>query len=128
MASRKKTGRQAKVEQGDVARRAKGITAKAAWRAVNEYCLLHYGTGFSSGNPVRCSLSSPQADLWVVPVMLTSPGYGWVGQVGTVALDAANGEVVGADPRPTIHAAARRLEEEKRDELEAAFLRAKSER
>ena len=128
MTPRKQTGRQTKVAKRDGTRRAKAITATAAFRVVNEYCLLHYGTSFSSGTPVRCSLSSPQADLWVVPVMLTSPGYGWVGQVGTVALDAASGQVVGADPRPTVYAAARRLEEAKRDELEAAFLRAKSAR
>jgi hypothetical protein len=128
MASRNKTSRQNRVEKRDVARRAKAITASAASRTVNEYCLLHYGTNFSSGNPVRCSLSSPQADLWVVPVMLASPGYGWVGQVGTVALDAGSGQVGGADPRPKVYAAARRLEEEKHDALEAAFLRTKSQR
>ncbi len=126
MPSRKKTGRQTKVEKREMARRAKAITASAAMIAVNEYCLLHYGTNFSSGTPVRCSLASPRADLWVVPVMLGSPGYGWVGQVGTVVLDAASGQVVGADPRQQVYAAASRLKEEKRDELKAAFLRARS--
>jgi len=128
MASHKKTSKQTKVQAPAVAQRAKAIPVRAAVRGVNGYCLLHYGTNFLSGTPLRCSLTSLQADLWVVPVMLGSLGYGWVGQVGTVALDAASGEVVGANSRQQVYAVARALEEEKRDELEAAFLRARAER
>ena len=102
------------------------ISAKEARVAVNEYCLLKYASNFSSGIPARLSLSSPKAELWIVPVVLTSPGYGWVGEVGMVAVDACTGDVIGAEPRQKVFASARRLEEENRNALETAFLRAKS--
>jgi hypothetical protein len=65
----------------------------------------------------------PNKEIWIVPAYLTSPGYGVVGEVGVVALDAGTREVIGATPRDDVQAAAARLKEEKRHELDAAFLR-----
>jgi hypothetical protein len=63
------------------------------------------------------------AEVWIVPACLTSPGYGVVGEVGVVALDAATREVIGATPREEVQSAAARLKRAKRDEIDAAFHR-----
>jgi hypothetical protein len=63
--------------------------------------------------------------VWIVPALFTSPGYGVVGEVGLVAIDAATREVVGATPAEEVRAAGSRLAEAKRDELETAFRRAR---
>ena len=65
-------------------------------------------------------------ELWIVPILLTSPGYGTGGEVGVVAIDARTGLVVGSTPRSEVVASAKRLREAKRDELETAFLRART--
>lgn len=90
----------------------------------NAHCLRQYATGFTAGTPRRLSL--PDQQLWVFPVLYTSPGYGIVGEVGVVAVDVRSGQVAGSTPRSEVTAAAKRLSEEKRDELEAAFRRART--
>ena len=92
--------------------------------AANEYALRHYAVGYTSGTPRRLSLSN--VELWIVPVVLTSPGYGVVGEVGVLALDASNGDILGATPREEVLSAGARLAKEKRNELDAAFRRAKT--
>lgn len=87
--------------------------------AANSYCLSHYGVRCSGGIPRRLQIRG--ADIWIVPVVFTSPGYGAVGDVGMVAIDAATHEVVGAMPQKEVRAALARLAQEKGDELEAAF-------
>src|ERR1700733_12855176 len=52
------------------------ISREAALIAVNEHCLCHYGTGYSAGEPRRLVLD--ERVMWIVPAMLTSPGYGAV--------------------------------------------------
>jgi hypothetical protein len=99
------------------------VTARTATINANEYIVLNYIIGMVSGTPYRLSL--PGGELWIVPVMLTSPGYGPVGQVGVIAIDARTGEVLGASPKDDVIGAVRRLNEEKHEELEAAFLRAR---
>jgi hypothetical protein len=60
----------------------------------------------------------------VVPVVLTSPGYGIVGFAGVVAID-ESGKVAGSTPLQEVIAAGKRLQEEKCDTIEAAFLAAR---
>lgn len=100
-----------------------GTTAEAAVIAANGHMLLNYVIGLLGGPPHRVSL--PGGDLWIVPMVLTSPGYGAVGEVGAIAVDARTGEVVGGTPKEEVVEAIRRLREEKGDALEAAFLRAR---
>jgi hypothetical protein len=95
----------------------------AVQTAANEHCLLNYGTSYVGGVPYRLSL--PSAELWIVPAVLTSPGYGKVGEVGMVAVDAVTKEVVAASPSDEVRAAGTRLAKEKRHELDAAFRRAR---
>jgi hypothetical protein len=91
--------------------------------AANSYCLRQYGIRCSGGTP-RC-LALRGSDVWIVPIIFTSPGYGPVGEVGLVAIDAATHEVAGATPREEARAAVARLAEEKRNELEAALPQAR---
>jgi hypothetical protein len=122
--SRRPAGRHASVGQIPGDRRKRGGHAEAARIAVHEYCLLNYGTGYAGGTPRRLLLA--RKELWIVPVVLTSPGYGAVGEVGMVAVDVASGAVVGATPRPEVRTAGTRLALEKRHELDAAFHRART--
>jgi hypothetical protein len=85
--------------------------------------LLNYIIGLLGGTPYRLAL--PDGELWIVPMMLTSPGYGYVGQVGVIAVDAGTGEVLGGSPKEEVLTAIRLLREEKQHEIEAAFLRAR---
>jgi len=90
----------------------------------NEFIVREYPIGFLGGAPLHLRVQTKE--LWVVPILLTSPGYGSVGPAGLVAIDAAAQEVVASTPRPEVVAAGRRLRESKRDELEAAFHRARA--
>jgi hypothetical protein len=99
--------------------RQRGSEVESVQIAANSYCLRHYGVRVSGGVPRRLALQNVK--VWIVPACLTSPGYGVVGEVGVVALDAATREVIGATSRDEVQAAAARLKREKRDELDAAF-------
>ncbi len=92
--------------------------------AVNRYILRQYPLGVLAGTPRRLSLQ--KSDVWVVPVILTSPGYGAVGEVGVVAVNAQTGAIVGSTPKEDVIAAGKRLREEERDDLETAFRRART--
>jgi hypothetical protein len=99
------------------------LDAEAAQTAANSYCLCHYGVRITGGPPRRLQVGG--RDLWIVPAVFTSPGYGIVGEVGLVAVDAMSGEVVGATPREEASAAGAKLAQEKQDEIRAAFARAR---
>jgi hypothetical protein len=92
-------------------------------KIANAYLLRNYIIGLIGGTPYHLAL--PGGALWIVPMMLASAGYGHVGQVGVIALDARTGEVLGGSPKDELVAQIRRLNREKHDELEAAFLRAR---
>jgi hypothetical protein len=92
--------------------------------AANEYIVSHYPFGFLAGTPSCLELKD--RELWIVPIVLTSPGYGAVGEVGVVAIDPDARHAVGSTPRADVVLAARRLREEKHEELEAAFRRART--
>jgi hypothetical protein len=102
----------------------KSVSRKAAMIAANEHCLFRYPAAYTGGPARRVVLAD--ATLWIVPVCLTSPGYGVVGDVGMVAVDASSGRVVGSTPRNEVVAAGTRLRKGKCDEIEAAFLRART--
>jgi hypothetical protein len=91
--------------------------------AANSYCLQHYAVGYTGGTPRQLSLQG--ALIWIVPVVLTSPGYGVVGEVGIVAIDGATKKVLDATRREEVKAAGTLLARGKRDEIAAAFHRAR---
>jgi hypothetical protein len=105
-------------------RPANAHLVKAVASAANAYIVSHYPFGFLGGTPCRLRLDG--RGYWIVPIFLTSPGYGAVGEVGFVALNARTRKVAGSTPRDEVVAAGKRLREAKRDELEAAFHRART--
>ena len=88
----------------------------------NSYCLRQYAVGYTGGTPRRLHL--PTYEVWIVPVLFTSPGYGVVGGVGVLAIDPVTHEIVGSSSRGEVRAAAARLAGGKRDEIDTAFRRA----
>src|SRR5262245_19910088 len=94
----------------------KSISARQARLIANEYCLHHYPMMFTGGTPKRLVLKN--AVWWVVPIVLTSPGFGIVGEAGVVAVDADTAEVVGSTDRGEVASAGKRLRERRGDELE----------
>jgi hypothetical protein len=60
--------------------------------------------------------------LWIFPLVLTSPGYGIVGEVGHVAVDIQRGEVVGCTPLDMVQQRGRKCYERHKEKIEAAFL------
>lgn len=100
------------------------MKANAAIRAANGYLVPNYPLGFLGGTPRRLTLE--KRTIWIVPIVLTSPGYGAVGEVGVIAVHPHTGKVLGGTPRAEVVAAAKQLREAKRDELQAAFLRART--
>src|SRR5262245_14940805 len=95
-----------------------------AWIAANTHIVRYYPIGCIGGTPRRLTLDS--RDIWIVPIVLTSPGYGPVGECGVVALDARTLAILDSSPRDEVGAAIVHLREIRRDELEAAFQKART--
>ena len=85
--------------------------------------LLHYVIGLLGGTPYHVSLTS--GDLWIVPMVLTSPAHGAIGEVGAVGVDVATGTVVGGTPRDEVIAAIKDLREKTHDAIQSSFLQAR---
>ena len=105
-------------------RPARSLTAKQAMIAASRYILFHYPTMFTGALPHRLTLK--KLNVWAVPIVLTHPDYGNIGEVGVVAINAATGEVLGATSRNDVVAAGKKLREAKPHDLEAAFLSARA--
>ena len=103
-------------------RRSPGV--EAARITANRFVIQQYPFGCLCGTPR--SLAVEGRRLWFVPILLTSPGYGIVGEVGAIALDRGAGRVVGSTPRNEVAAACQQLREGQRDALETAFHRART--
>src|SRR5439155_21154765 len=89
----------------------KVITPETAMLAANKHILFHYPTMFTGIAPHRLCLLT--ADVWIVPIVLTHPEHGILGEVGLVAVDASTGQVLGSTPRRDVVAAGKRLREAK---------------
>ena len=63
--------------------------------------------------------------VWVAPILLTYPGKGIIGEVGMIAVDSKTGKVCGHTPKADLEAAALNLTRGRRNEIEAAFHRAR---
>jgi hypothetical protein len=81
------------------------IDAKEARRRVNRQVIPELGTGLSAQEP-ELVLVADQI-IWRVPIILSLPRIGDLGQVGTVAVDARTGDITinpEAQERMIIHA------------------------
>jgi hypothetical protein len=101
----------------------RGRATERALQAANAYAVRHYPFGCLGNNARRLV---GDTDLWIVPIFLTSPGCGAVGEVGLVAVDAQTCQVVGATERHEVNRLITHLKETKRDDLEAAFHQART--
>ncbi len=95
------------------------LDARQAMIAANQFIVEHLPDRFSAGLPKLVLF--PLRPLWLVPVHLTYPGVGVVGEVGMLAVDGDRPVVVGWTPPKEMEALARQLYEENRDEIEIAF-------
>lgn len=95
------------------------LSARQAMIAANRFIVEHLPDRFSSGLPKLVLF--PLRPLWLVPVHLTYPGVGVVGEVGMLAVDGDRPVVVGWTPTEEMETLAHRIYEENRDEIELAF-------
>jgi hypothetical protein len=76
------------------------IDARTARRRATAWLVTNVGNMLVGGAP---QLVISQQTVWRVPVLLTSPSVGTVGQMGTVDVDAESGELlISADLRERI--------------------------
>jgi hypothetical protein len=84
------------------------VTAEEARRQVNRQVVTELGTGLIARDP-ELVLAGEQI-AWRVPIVLSLPGLGDLGQVGTVDIDARSGDLLlNPDARERIVQHARRL-------------------
>ncbi|HXF41221.1 MAG TPA: hypothetical protein VN687_16010 [Blastocatellia bacterium] len=72
---------------------------------------------FTAGDPALDS----SADHWRVPVLLSYPNIGPVGQVGDIVIDAGTEQILSHTATEEMLARARALYDEHQDAIEAAF-------
>ncbi|MCI0682372.1 MAG: hypothetical protein L0Y71_09725 [Gemmataceae bacterium] len=104
-------------------RRGSAANREAIRQTANGYIVRIYPFGCMGGEPRRLV---GKTGMWIVPVILTSPGYGAVGEVGLVAVAANTHEIVSATPRQEAVAALKHLREVHGRALEAAFHQART--
>jgi len=101
-------------------KKSRRLGANEAVVAANAYALFHYPTMFTGAGAYRLVVAD--RDLWVVPIVLTHPDHGILGNVGLVAVDACSGQVVGGTPRAEVVAAGRRVREGKGYDVRTTLL------
>jgi hypothetical protein len=95
------------------------VDLRKAIAVANRFILSNLPDRFSAGLPK--SIEFPTRQLWIVPVVLTYPNVGIVGEVGMVAVDAEQEIVVGWTPFNEMEKLAKQLYQEKKHEIEIAF-------
>jgi hypothetical protein len=95
------------------------IDAETAKRLTNRFILENLPDRFCAGMPRF--LQFPLRSVWIVPVVLSYPRIGPVGQTGIAAVDTETGSVVGWTPLDEMKKAAEAIYERKKADIEAAF-------
>ena len=93
------------------------IDADRAKLLAIEYCLFHYPTLYTGGVP-RPS-EPPHEQDWIVPIVLSSPTCGILGQVGELRIDGRTGEVSASTGRAQVVAAGEELYRGRKDAASA---------
>jgi hypothetical protein len=109
------------VEQPDIASNGHDLARKLR-RIAGLYIAQHYPTMIAAGTSAQ-ALVADDTELWSVPLVYASPGYGdddVVGDVGSLTIHAHRGEVIEATSRHEAVAALRKLHEANREAIEAA--------
>lgn len=100
------------------------IDAETAKRLANRFILENLPDRFCAGTPRF--LQFPLHTFWAVPVLLSYPRIGPIGHTGLVAVDIETGSVVGWTPLDEIKEVAKAIYDEKKSDIEAAFLQARN--
>ena len=98
------------------------ITALEAQAAASLFLSDNLGDRFLASSPKL----DVAANVWRVPILLAYPIIGPVGQTGEILVNETSEEIISYTPLEEMKATARRLYEENRDAIEAAFLRARN--
>lgn len=98
------------------------IDAETAKRLANRFILENLPDRFCAGAPRF--LQFPLRTFWAVPVVLSYPRIGPVGQTGILAVDTETGAVVGWTPLDEIKEIGKTIYDERKADIEAAFLQA----
>ena len=112
------------VERSDSETMATRIDIEAAKRLANRFILENLPDRFCAGTPRF--LQFPLRSVWIVPVVLSYPQIGPVGQAGIAAVDTETGSVVGWTPLDEMKKAAETIYERKKSDIEAAFFQARN--
>ncbi len=110
------------VEHSDSEAVAAKIDTATAKRLANRFILENLPDRFCAGTPRF--LQFPLRSVWIVPVVLSYPRLGPVGQAGIAAVDTETGSVVGWTPLDEMKKAAETIYARKRADIEAAFSQA----
>src|SRR5262245_13885736 len=84
------------------------VDADQAKLVVAEYCLFHYPTLFTAGVPRSSTWNGTAA--WTVPIVLTHPNQGVIGEAGEAIVDARTGHVLASTARVELIAQAKRVQ------------------
>jgi len=95
----------------------------ASLGVVNSFVLWNLPDSYGVGPLERVRVVNDS--IWVFPLVLTSPGYGIVGEVGHIAVDIQRGKVVGCTPLDMVQQHGRQCYERHQEKIEAAFLQAR---
>jgi hypothetical protein len=98
------------------------VGSEAAKRLTNRFILENLPDRFCAGTPRF--LQFPLRSVWIVPVVLSYPRIGPVGQAGIAAVDTETGSVVGWTPLDEMKKAAETIYARKKADIEAAFSQA----
>lgn len=96
------------------------VDALKARTIANEYIVFHLPNLLTASRNVH-SLSVSGLDLWIVPIVLATPHFGEVGEVGVVAIDARTSAIVSSTSHAEVIDAAEKLYETHRQQIEATF-------
>ncbi|HMV83054.1 MAG TPA: hypothetical protein PLD20_07500 [Blastocatellia bacterium] len=91
------------------------ITALQAQARANYFLLTQLGDRLVADDP----LPDSAAGIWRVPVLLSYPALGPIGNVGEILVSATNDEVISHTPLEEMKAASIALYERRRNEIEA---------
>jgi hypothetical protein len=97
----------------------KKIDEEAAIMEANGFIIEHLPDRFCAGAPKMVEF--PVRKVWAVPILLSYPRIGPVGEAGIIAVDAEIGTVVGWTPLEEVIKAAQKIYSERKEEIEAAF-------
>jgi hypothetical protein len=86
------------MKKSTTAKTRRAIAGQRAQLIAIEYCLFHYPTLYTGGVSKR----SADKKYWIVPIVLSSPTHGWMGEVGRLLIDAYTGKVLDSTDRAQV--------------------------